>query len=174
MKKKKLPKREIWHDEYYKNLLVKHGWNKAAVRHINTLFLEVLEVEDTPKNRDALRRRTRKINPNYPECDPEIRKELEAKRQDKSDVLKQSQTDDYDTCRLVLEVILEKAEKSYLTSDLENVSVRDIIDIIKMKLEINKQEAKLYALYPETQQKLSIEDQDNAGEDISGELPDID
>lgn len=147
-KRKTLPKTEDWHQECYKHLLIQHGWKKSAVRHINTIFLEILNTEDTPKNRDALRKRTRRINPNYPECHPETKAFLTAKRQEKSDFLKHTQKDDHDTCHLILDAVLDKSAQSYLTSDLDNVTIRDIVDLIEQKRKLNEYEAKLHGLLP--------------------------
>lgn len=172
-KRKTLPPSEAWHTAYYKSLIIKYGHNKRAILRINGIFLDFVEVEDTQKNRDALRNRMRCVNPNYPQCPQEIKDEIQSARSNRSDVLRQDQDDSRALCHLILDSVLEKAETSVLTSDSQSFTARDIVDVIEQKRKLDEYEAKLHGLVPEQSGRISTESQIDVTADVCGELPDI-
>ena len=147
-KRKTLPKTEDWHKEYYKVLIVKYGYNKPAIQHINGIFLDMLNTQDTPKTRDALRQRMQSVNPNSPKCPPEFKAEIDAVCAHRSEVLAIQQIQRRARRRDKIEALLERVETSVLTSDPETLTVRDYVLLIEAERKLDEYEAKLHGLFP--------------------------
>ena len=165
-KRKTLPKTEDWHKEYYKVLIVKYGYNKPAIQHINGIFLDMLNTQDTPKTRDALRQRMQSVNPNSPKCPPEFKAEIDAVCAHRSEVLAIQQIQRRARRRDKIEALLERVETSVLTSDPETLTVRDYVLLIEAERKLDEYEAKLHGLFP----KETIENE--SGNNIGGKLSD--
>ncbi len=146
-KRKTLPKTEDWHKEYYKVLIVKYGYNKPAIQHINGIFLDMLNTQDTPKTRDALRQRMQSVNPNSPKCPPEFKAEIDATCAHRSEVLAVQQIQRRTRRRDKIEALLERVETSVLTSDPETLTVRDYVLLIEAERKLDEYEAKLHGLF---------------------------
>lgn len=164
-KRKILPKTEDWHKEYYKALIIKYGYNKPAIQHINGIFLDTLNTQDTPKTRDALRQRMQSVNPNSPKCPPEFKAEIDAVCAHRSEVLTVQQIQRHTRRRDRIEALLEKIETSVLTSDPETLNVRDYVLLIEAERKLDEYEAKLHGLFPN--QTDDNEARNNIGDKLS-------
>lgn len=146
-KRKTLPKSEPWHKEYYKTLICQHGQHKTAIEKVNTIFLELLNVEDTAKNRELLGGRMRTVNPNRPECDQETKDQILREIDNRSAFLRSEQDARRSNDRLVLDQIIAKTKNAVLNADSENFNVRDLISLMELQLKIDEQEAKIHGIF---------------------------
>lgn len=165
-KRKTLPKTQDWHKEYYKTLIIKYGYNKSAIQHINGVFLDTLNTQDTPKTRDVLRQRMQSVNPNSPKCPPEFKAEIDAACARRSEVLAVQQIQRRTRRREKIETLLDRIETSVLTSDPQTLTVRDYVLLIEAERKLDESEAKLHGLFP----KQTIDDE--SGNNISSKLSD--
>lgn len=133
MSKKNLPKHTQQHEGQYKVYLRIYGTNKTGVARANEAFLEAHDVEDTPENRDTLRKRMHRHN---------VIVEIESE----SDILRSEQKRDNDTVRLRLDALIGQGEMSDLS---DKWTPKDIASLYRVRLEYQIHEAKLFGLYQE-------------------------
>ncbi len=126
----RLPRKENWHRTRYRILLQRFGIGQKGKEKATGVFLAELNVKDTPKIRDALRKRMQGIDQ-----EPEF--------SDKSEILRGEQTAHYDKLRIRLEGFLERAENS----EMSEFSPSHIIEIYETLLKFGDHAAKLHGLY---------------------------
>ncbi len=75
--RKTLPAHEPIHEEIYQDFLVQYGYNtQPKMEKVNRAWLTYFHVENTVKNRDALRKRMEHLHPNKATCSPEKNQNL--------------------------------------------------------------------------------------------------
>lgn len=147
-KRKTMPAHEPFHDEIYETLLVNYGYNtQLKMEKVNREWLNYFHVENNTKNRDTLRKRMEHLHPNKAACSPEKRTEIEARRAERAEFFSAEQDDDRISDRERLEAILEVVQNSILDGNTERFTVRDFTDLLKQKMKLNEQEAKIHGLY---------------------------
>ena len=147
-KRKTMPAHEPFHDEIYETLLVNYGYNtQLKMEKVNREWLNYFHVENNTKNRDTLRKRMEHLHPNKAACSPEKRTEIEARRAERAEFFSAEQDDDRRSDRERLEAILEVVQNSILDGNAERFTVRDFTDLLKQKMKLNEQEAKIHGLY---------------------------
>lgn len=127
---KNLPKKEVWHEYRYKQLLRQYGTNKSGVAIVNAIFLDELGVENTPKTRDLLRTRMKAA-----------KKEIGAD----SEIFRGEAKQEKDTLALKVDAFIEILENS----DISEPSYRDVATLLRVRLDLAIHEAKLFGLYQE-------------------------
>ena len=125
----------------------------------------MLNTQDTPKTRDALRQRMQSVNPNSPKCPPEFKAEIDAACAHRSEVLAVQQIQRRTRRRDKIEALLERVETSVLTSDPETLTVRDYVLLIEAERKLDEYEAKLHGLFPK--ETIENESRNNIGNKLS-------
>ncbi len=139
----RLTKDDRW---MYENLIANHGLHPLAIAEVNRLFLEYKNVKDTRKNRKALSIRYAKLYPDHPDCPPDIKEQIERKWGNRVRILESDQNAINHSNRQRVDTFLELADLRTLA---ESMSAKDYIEFIRLHIEINDQEAKLFGLYNE-------------------------
>ena len=147
-KRKNLQPPEPFHEEIYETLLVTYGYNtQPKMEKVNREWLNHFHIEDNTKNRDILRKRMQHLHPNKAACSPEKRTEIEARRAERTEFFKAEQDDDRSSDRERLETVLEVVQNSILDGNTERFTVRDFTELLKQKMKLNEQEAKVHGLF---------------------------
>ncbi len=139
----RLTKDDRW---MYENLIANHGWHPLAIAEVNRLFLEYKNVKDTRANRNELGRRMRKSNPNRPECPEETKERIKKEYNNRACILKSGQEARNNSNRQHLDEVLGNVNLHALAQSLH---AKDYIEFMRLHIEINDQEAKLFGLYNE-------------------------
>lgn len=145
--RKTLPRHEPIHEDIYEHLLVRYGYNtRPKVERVHRGWLAYFHVEDTSKNRDALRKRMEHLHPDKAACPAEKREELASRRASRTEFFIADQDDDRMSDRERLDAVLEVTQNSVLNGNCDNFTVQDFLDVMAHKLKLNEQEATLHGL----------------------------
>ncbi len=126
--RKTLPAHEPIHEEIYQDFLVRYGYNtQPKMEKVNRAWLACFHVENTVKNRDALRKRIEHLHPDKAACSPEKKSELAARHASRAEFFISDQDDDRSSDRQRLEAVLEVAFNSMLDGNSERFTVSDVI-----------------------------------------------